>query len=158
MTDGVEFASEFDDYRQAVVEAVNRARDRDWNEDDLAEVLAGIGDASIADLRRIDDEDGYAMLAGVEAWASVASYAMTRFYFEGPNSVLRRGGQSKPVSEKLADLATTWGGVLRSALKKTHASSFSIAIGFPFGIQVGLTWEPTDDGPGLSKPKGDEGF
>jgi hypothetical protein len=38
--------------------------------------------------------------------------------------------------------AKTYSKHLQRALQATHATSYSIAVGFPFGLSLGLTWEP----------------
>ena len=84
------------------------------------------------------------VLVSVEAWASLASYACTKFYFEGPNEVgtpLRRlGGWSKGVVSQLTQLAQRFGQMLSRAMRAIGATSYSIGVSFPFGISVGLSW------------------
>jgi hypothetical protein len=133
----------FEETRQNVVRWVEEARDNDWDEDALAVALEQVAEISEADLNRLAEhyaEDERVMFGAVEAWASVASYASSRFYVDGPESFLKRGGESKRVSDSLHDLTAKWSPFLRSACAATKASSFSIAVGFPLGVSIGLTW------------------
>lgn len=132
--------TDFESMRGKVVEDVESAR-VEWDEDRLADVLGDIAIAADQDLAevatgRTSDE----LVSAVEAWASVASYAVARFYFEGPESILRRGGWSESVASRLQEALKTFSKHLKSALRDTGASSFSVAIGFPWGVSVGLTW------------------
>jgi hypothetical protein len=122
---------------------VEAARDA-GSEAELARVLDEIAEAAQSGLEQVAETgDGRdELVAAVQAWASVASYATTRFYFEGPESILRRGGFSKRVAASLQRHAKTYSGYLLRALAATGASSFSVAVGFPFGLSVGLTWDP----------------
>jgi hypothetical protein len=84
------------------------------------------------------DDDPFQELAAIEAWTSLASYAVCRFY--GPQSPFRRdiAGWSEEAVEKLRKLA----GQLRPRLARVAALlgavSFSISIGFPWGVSVGV--------------------
>jgi hypothetical protein len=132
----------FESLRSSLIDGVESARDS-GDEDALAAVLSEIAEPSRRDLERVREmgDGGHELVAAVDAWASVASYAITRFYFEGPKSVFP-GGFSKRVAGSLQGLVGTWSPFLESALKATHASSFSIAAGFPLGFSVGLAWTP----------------
>lgn len=151
----------FDEQRQFVVGRVESARET-WDEGALAQVLIDIGEASETHLRQvaaIDADDGHAVIAAVQGWASAASYATTRFYFDdGPASIFGGGGFSGSVNEKLEDLAAKWSGYLLKAVKATRASSFSIQVGFPFGVAIGLGWGPWDSPPETPPNRGDDGF
>lgn len=113
------------------------------SEAELVGVLDEIATAAESDLKQVAGmrDGGHELVSAIETWASVASYATTRFYFEGPESIFKGGGFSKNVVSSLQRHAKTYSGYLRSALAGTGASSFSIAVGFPFGLSVGLTWD-----------------
>jgi hypothetical protein len=132
----------FEARRPLFVEMVEEARNQ-WDEEALASVLDRIADEARNDLERAAElgVDGDELIAAAEGWASVASYATTRFYFEGPESIFKRGGYSKDVTSRLHRVVQELAPALRRALHATGASSFSIAVGFPFGVSVGLTWE-----------------
>jgi hypothetical protein len=129
--------NDFDGYRDRFVEEIEGARESQ-SEEQLAAVLDRISNAAYEDLaRRSTAEDN---LIGVDAWASVHSYAVARFYFEGPESLLRKGGYSERVAAELQKAVNTYGSHLRSAVAATGASAFSISVGFPFGVSVALEW------------------
>lgn len=137
----------FDELRERFVERVERVRE-EWSEDALAKVLNDINQAAESDLARVlqraqENPSDYAddVVEAADAWASVASYAVTRVYFEGPESIWRRGGFSEKVAKELNAVARTLSGPLRASLQATGASSFSVAVGFPFGVSVGLSWD-----------------
>jgi hypothetical protein len=93
--------------------------------------LAEQGDASATD-------DPYEELAAIEGWASLASYAVSRFY--GPQSPLRRdiAGWSKGAAEKLRRIAAQLQPRLARVAGLLHAVSFSISVGFPWGVSIGV--------------------
>lgn len=139
---GLAAADDFDQLRSEFVAPIEEARSAE-SEEMLADVLGRIVDVANGDLRRQQSESGeseHELAGGVTAWASVVSYATTRFYFEGPESILKRGGYSKSVVSRLEEAALTFRSFLEAALRSTGAVSFSISIGFPWGVSVGLDW------------------
>jgi hypothetical protein len=138
---GLAAADGFDELRLEFVGQIEEARSAE-SEEALASVLANIVEAAEGDLRQQSEsgESQHELVAAVNAWASVLSYATARFYFEGPESLLKRGGYSKGVVSRLEDAVTTFRSYLEAAIGTTGASSFSISIGFPLGVSVGLEW------------------
>jgi hypothetical protein len=138
----------FDEHRRRFAEEVDLAREAGWDEERLGEVLAAISEAAEAELERqfgdwepSDPDDGHGMVSAVEAWASVMSYATTCFYAEGPESIFRGGGfDMKNVTSRLQDTVKKLVPYVEKAYHVTGASGFSISIGFPLGISVGLSW------------------
>lgn len=129
------------------IEDISRASNDDQAaEDALADVLARIRSDSRTHLDQLvaGPDAGNAVLTAVNAWASLISYATTRFYLEGPESLRKRGGFSMRVAESLQDVAADWSPFLRRALKTMEASSFSIQVGFPLGVAIGLSWQVSD--------------
>jgi hypothetical protein len=118
-------------------------------EEDLEELLAGLTGAARDELARWQEpiqsaDEAEEALVAVEAWASLASYACARFYVDGPAEVgtrwRRLGGMSKGVVSRLQKLAEEFAAVLREACRLLAAASFSISIGFPLGVSIGLSW------------------
>ena len=107
-------------------------------ERDVAEVL----DAVLEGLEYQDnsevDDDPYQELAAIEEWASLASYAVSRFY--GPQSPLRRdiAGWSKKAAERLRKIAEKLRPRLARVAQLLNAVSFSISVGFPWGVAIGV--------------------
>lgn len=139
----------FDEVRQWVAREVDIARtDQDWDEERLGAILEAISQQASEQLEQqfgdhepLDAEEAHGMVSAIEAWASVLSYATSCFYVEGPESLPRLGGFSpKNVMPKLQDAVRKFVPFLRRACSATGASSFSVSIGFPWGVSVGLGW------------------
>jgi hypothetical protein len=135
----------YEDYRADFEQRASSVRE----EGQLEELLGSIGAFAMDELVPLEKEahDQRAaeeILVSVEAWASLASYACTKFYFEGPNEVgtpLRRlGGWSKGVVSQLTQLAQRFGQILSRAMQALGATSYSVGVSFPFGFSVGLSW------------------
>ncbi len=131
----------FEPFRRELVLLVEEARERQ-DEDALARVLDRIAEQARVELDRVNEQtdDAIELAGAAQAWASAASYATTRFYFEGPESILKFGGFGKDVASQLQRVAGELVPTLKRALEATGASSFSISVGFPFGVSVGLSW------------------
>jgi hypothetical protein len=134
-------AGGFDDRREEFIARIEDAREG-WRENELADVMEQITQAAAADLESqegdLSDEE---IIVSVEAWASLLSYASSRFYYEGPESLFK-GGYDKRVVKRLQDAAKTLSPFLKRALHATGATSFSIGIAFPWGVSVALEWTP----------------
>jgi predicted component of type VI protein secretion system len=132
---------DFDSIRDRVVQQVEQARG-EQDEGQLSEVLGGISNSAAIDLDRhlAAGDSPEALVAAVEAWASVHSYAISRFYFEGPQSLLRRGGFDKRVTRQLQRAAETFEPRLTAVVSALGPSGFSISVGFPWGISIALEW------------------
>lgn len=138
---GAAAAGGFDERRWEFVARIEVAREN-WSEDELAVVINEITQAAAADLDSQESAlGGEEIVELAQAWASLFSYASSRFYYEGPESLFK-GGYDKQVVAKLHDAAKTLSPFLKRALHATGADSFSIAVGFPWGLSVGLNWTP----------------
>jgi hypothetical protein len=135
----------YEDYRDDFEQRASSVRE----EAQLEMLLGSIGAIAMDELVPLAEEAGdqraaEEILVSVEAWASLASYACTKFYFEGPNEVgtpLRRlGGWSKGVVSQLTQLAQRLGQMLSQAMHALGATSYSVGVSFPFGLSVGLSW------------------
>jgi hypothetical protein len=92
----------------------------------------------------VDRTTAERMLVSVEAWASVVSH-LTNEAYEGPLREIgafkrKVVGWSRGVAARLTELSELLAGYLQKAMEALHASSFSIAVGFPIGVQVSLSW------------------
>jgi hypothetical protein len=82
-----------------------------------------------------------ALLAAVDAWAGVASYAVVAFY--APASPWRReAGWGEAAVKRLRAIADALADALRIAASVLKALSWTVSVGFPWGVSVGLTWSP----------------
>jgi hypothetical protein len=140
----------FEDARRTYVPLIERvaeaSEDDPEAEDRLAEILDSIHKDSIRQLRLVAEQprSADALLNAVTAWASLTSYATTRFYLEGPHSQRKKGGFSTKVAAHLQDAAASWSPFLKEAVKTMNASAFTISVGLPLGVSVGLTWDVRD--------------
>jgi hypothetical protein len=144
-----EDVARFDELRQWVADEVDIARtEQGWDEEKLGAILEVVSreageqlERQFGDREPVDVEEAHGMVSAVEAWASVLSYATSCFYFEGPESLPRLGGFSpKDVTPKLQDAVRKFVPFLQRACQATSASSFSVSVGFPWGVSVGLGW------------------
>lgn len=130
-----------------IIEQISQTGDQDVRaEEELAGVLDSIREDSVRHLTSIDDQanSGESLLTAVNAWASLASYATMRFYLEGPQSARKNGGFSEKVADRLLSAADAWRPFLKRAVKTMRASSFTVSVGLPLGISIGLTWDTSD--------------
>jgi hypothetical protein len=83
---------------------------------------------------------GDEVVATVQEWASVVSYVLGAVY--GPASPMPRQlvGWAKTVTARLQRITKLLLTPLSAAAQVTGASSWSIGVGFPWGVSVGLTW------------------
>jgi hypothetical protein len=84
------------------------------------------------------EDDPYRELGAIEEWASLASYAVSRFY--GPQSPLRTdiAGWSRGAVERLREIAEKLRPRLAWVAALLAAVSFSISVGFPWGVSIGV--------------------
>jgi len=124
---------------------------RPASEEALEEALELIGARAEDDLLtrpdlESDDERAWELLGAVDAWASLASYAFQRVYVEEPADVgspFRRFKGARPdVMKRLRSCASRFKRPLEAACGVLGALSYSISVGFPLGLSVGVTWEP----------------
>jgi hypothetical protein len=143
-----------DDFRANIALRVQEIEDEGGVEELLADIESAASEdlAWVADAESVDSERASVLLAAIDSWASLGSFVVVQFYgsLEPPNvgAALRwrRGpfhwapGWRRGVAERLQALA----GVLRGPLEKARAAlgatSFSISVGFPWGVSVGLSW------------------
>ncbi len=85
-------------------------------------------------------EDAQAVLVAVDEWASVASYAVAWVYAPASPQPARMAGWGG----KAVDMLQKIGGALRLPLKAVavglEADSYSVSVGFPWGVSVSLDW------------------
>jgi len=117
---------------------VDLADRRYETEGDVEEVLDAILERLEYQDDSVVDGDPYEELAAIEEWASLASYAVSRFY--GPQSPLRRdvAGWSKRAVERLRRITERLRPPLARVAERLHAVSFSISVGFPWGVSIGV--------------------
>lgn len=135
------------DYRQGVVDQLPPLDDLP---DPLAEqvvlnALEQMEGAIRDDVQRpmpdlTDETVAYDQLGAIEAWASAISTVVGRVY--APTSPWRRrvAGWAKNVASRIRWLTGLLLTPLRTIASALGASSFSIGLGFPWGVSVSLSW------------------
>lgn len=122
-----------------------RARETD-DEQELERVLEDIEQALRSDLEQgppreeASEDEAWDQLAAIESWAGVASHAMARFYAPASPWPRNVSGWSKKAVAKLRSIANTLKPALQKLVAALHAVGFTIAVGFPWGISIGLTF------------------
>jgi hypothetical protein len=93
----------------------------------------------------IADQEGFQeeaewLLAIVNQWASLASYVSSSVY--GPASPMpkRLAGWGQNASAQLQKLSKVLLKPLAAAAPMVGASGWSISLGFPWGVSIGLSW------------------
>jgi hypothetical protein len=109
-------------------------------EDQLDEILGMIETRVEEALESGPDEDEHSELAAVDAWAGLASYAIARFY--APNSPWpwHKAGWDKRAPERLRRIARMLQPPLEQAARMLRAASWSVSVGFPWGISISVGW------------------
>lgn len=102
----------------------------------LEEIAARLSE-SMGDLNGQEPDE---VLGAVTAWASLASYVVTRTY--APASPMRFAGWSRNVGQALTRLAAQLSQPLAWVAKQTGALDYSIYVSFPWGFTVGLSYPP----------------
>jgi hypothetical protein len=120
-------------------------------EEILDEALGLIQAFAMDDLRPEADrmstaDDAWDLIASVDAWASLASYATQRIYLDEAPAVgtpfPSYPGWQKKVPRRLRDLARALGAILEQACRLLRALSYSLSVNFPFGVSVSVSWQP----------------
>jgi hypothetical protein len=132
-------------FRMAVGVRGLEARDR-ADEQEIERVLDEIEEAIRRDLEQnpvseaVSEEDAWNQLAAIESWAGVASNATARFYAPASPWPHNLAGWSKNAVAKLRSIANTLKSALQGVIGALQAVGFSIAVSFPWGISIGLSF------------------
>jgi len=120
-------------------------------ETQLEGILAKITDALDDDLRR-EDPDGQPveLLAKVDAWAGLVSYAVGRVYGPGSPGPGGMAGWSHRIATWLRGIGCELTlKMMTKAATELGPDSIFVSAGFPWGISIGLSW----DYPGSASEK-----
>jgi hypothetical protein len=109
----------------------------------LSEIDEYIGGELTDESRNLpgDEAEAFERLAMIDEWASVASYVVGRVYSPmspWPDLV----GYGNRAIERLRKIAQKLRDLLRPIAEFFKAVSYSVAVGFPWGVTVGLSWQP----------------
>lgn len=126
-----------DDFRRRIGESLGKL----GNDEAVSELLGLIQSELLRDIDKGFDQEPNQILASVDGWAGLASHVVARFYAPASPWPLDIAGWGRAAIRKLRDVANTLRTPLSNAAKGTGAASWTIAVGFPWGISVGLTWQ-----------------
>jgi hypothetical protein len=87
-----------------------------------------------------DEEQATDVLAAIDAWASLASNVVGRFYAPASPWPRRLQGWAKSVAKRLRKIAGLLRAALQAVAQALSAASYSIGVSFPFGISVSIGW------------------
>lgn len=116
------------------------------DEVELERVLEEIEGAIHRDLEQgppseaVTEEDAWNRLAAIESWAGIASDATAHFYAPASPWPHNVAGWSAKAVARLRSIANTLKPALQALLHALHAVGFSIAVSFPWGISIGLSF------------------
>jgi hypothetical protein len=99
-----------------------------------------VGSSAVLQRNEVSEEDAHAVLAAIDAWASVASSAVAWVYAPQSPSPKRMAGWATSVGDRLRQLADVLRHALMVAARALRAVSWSIGVSFPWGVSVGLSW------------------
>ena len=88
----------------------------------------------------MSEDDAWNQLAAIESWAGVASNATARFYAPASPWPHNLAGWSQKAVARLRSIANTLKPALQALLGALRAVGFSIAVAFPWGISIGLSF------------------
>jgi hypothetical protein len=108
-------------------------------EDQLDEILGMIEGELEGDLGA-ESYDEQSELAAIDAWAGLASYAVGRFYAPASPWPFRKGGWDRRAPERLRRIGERLRGPLERAARALGAVSWSISVGFPWGVSIAVSW------------------
>jgi hypothetical protein len=111
------------------------------SEEAVEDLLAQIEDRAVTEASTDDaDQSPHALLAAVEAWASLASHIVARFY--APSSPRRDKvlGWSQTAVQRLRNIADGLRQKLEQVRNRLGARGFSSSVNYPWGISISLTW------------------
>ncbi len=91
----------------------------------------------------LSEGDARSVLSAVESWASVASYAVGWVYAPQSPFSKKLAGWLKEVPGKLREIAETLKNALLDVAHALGVNSWSIGVGFPWGISVSIGWNVT---------------
>ena len=130
-----------EEFRHHTAERI-AALERENDVDSLLGAVAELAEVDARDMGPLDEDGAADVLAAVESWAALASNVVAGYY--APASVFRfRGGLAgwaKGIAKHLRKIAKILLTPLQAAASALGADSWSIGVGFPWGVSVSLTW------------------
>jgi hypothetical protein len=132
----VEIARDLD----RLTEEVAAQGDDASGEDQLDEILSRIQREVEVAAESSPQNDEHSEMAAVDAWAGLASYAVARFYAPASPWPWKMAGWKKNAPERLRRIADSLRPALERAARALGAVSWSVSVGFPWGVSISVTW------------------
>jgi hypothetical protein len=139
-----------DELREEVAQATEGAILSDLSdqaqEDRLEGLLEYIGArmndsaTGIDQLTELTEEQAEEQLAAIDAWASLISYAVARVYAPASPWPRRRAGWPERIVRRLQQVVKDLRSLLAPVARALRAVHFSIAVGFPWGVSIGMSF------------------
>lgn len=110
---------------------------------ELASLIALINERLMVEVEQNSPdrgEDSEALAAACDAWASLVSHALEQVYAPMSPFPRNRAGWGQKAIQRVQQFAATLRTPLSVAQRGLQASSYSISVGFPWGVSVGFTW------------------
>lgn len=86
----------------------------------------------------LSEEEAAELLDVVQAWASLASYALARTY--APQSPMPHAGFSPDVARWVGSIVRLLSRPMRRLARRLGSPIWSISVTFPWGLSVSVAW------------------
>jgi len=123
--------------RETIGRRASEITDEDGLEVLLDDILIAVQNAASVGMPAPTDQEE---LAVVDAWASLASDAVAKFYAPASPWPRNVAGWTARAAARLRAIAQTLSGVLTRLGPGLGAKGSSIGVSFPWGIQISLSW------------------
>ena len=109
---------------------------------DLAALIARINEQLVEEIkeRPPSSVSADALPAACDAWASLVSHALAQVHAPMSPFPRNRAGWGQRAIQQVQQFARILQAPLFTAQQGLGASSYSISVGFPWGVSIGFTW------------------
>lgn len=133
-----------DRLRADVFERAMGIRNRTDEEADagLAALIAQINEQLVEEIKEHPpySVSADALAAACDAWASLVSHALAQVHAPMSPFPRNRAGWGQRAIQQVQQFARILRAPLSTAQQGLGASSYSISVGFPWGVSIGFTW------------------
>jgi hypothetical protein len=102
--------------------------------------MISASDTEIDRRQDLTEEQADSQLATIDAWASLMSYAVARVYAPASPWPRRKAGWGQNITRSLRRMVKRLQSLLAPVAKVLKATHFSIAVGYPWGVQIGMSF------------------
>jgi hypothetical protein len=107
---------------------------------DYIDVRINQSATDIDQLPELTESQAEDQLASIDAWVSLISYAVARVYAPASPWPLRRAGWKESLVRELRQIVKRFQSLLTPVARALRAVNFSIAVGFPWGVSIGMSF------------------